>query len=69
MPPLQNPFAYAAHYGLGHCGHFFVFAAYYESCYHLVFGDSVKLLGTYDFGAQLNPLYLIHSTEQQSLQS
>lgn len=57
----------ADHYGLGHYGHYFVSAAHYDSYDHLAFSYSVFLLGLCYLGAQLNPLYLINSIEEQHL--
>ena len=46
-----------------------VYAASYDNYDHFTFGNSVLPSGPYNFGAQLNPVHLIHLTDQWCLQS
>ena len=63
----KDHFPCAAYYRLGHYGHCFVHSAHYENYNHLAFGVSMLPLGPCYFVAQLNALYLIHSSEQHCL--
>lgn len=56
------------YYVLAHYGHCFIYADHYNNQDHLAFGNLVLLPDSCYLRTQLNPLHVIHPTEQQHFQ-